>query len=216
MKRTLWLVVTLVLGASAVVACSDDTTENVAVASGVLGSRCSCDSDCDSYGDWATACYKGICMVQPQGDCSSPQACPEGTVCVDLPSGDETFPVCALSCDDPDLTCHGQCDPSGACLPGPEDNCFLGCCTAADPPFGGVEDPYPDETWDPPTCGAEPGATYPCPPYGSRPSRVIPNLAFMPANAEARAVAGSDGIFTMSDVYQAKPKLVILFGSAKW
>ncbi len=208
LPMTLWL---LLLGG----ACSDDQEQGLVVSSGVLGSKCTCDSDCAPYGNWATTCFKGICMVQPEGDCGGAGVCPEGTVCVNLAHGDNTFPVCALACEG-ELACHGQCDADGACVPGPGDNCLMGCCTAADPPFGSMEDPYPDEEWDAPTCGLGPGADYPCPPYGKRSGRTIPNLAFMAANDEAVAVAGPDGVLSFSDVFHARPKLIIVFGSAKW
>jgi len=214
MKRIVVPSILAAVGLFGLVQCSDDSNKATAVTGGSLGGVCSCDSDCGNYGNWATMCVKGICMVQPTGDCSDAQACPASTTCVALQHDSQTIPVCALPCNDPDLACLGTCDAQGLCMPGDQDSCLMGCCSVADPPGSPAEDPgYPNNQWDPPVCGPD---TYPCPPYGVRRGRVMENEVFLPANQEAIGVAGNDGLFTLQDVFARKPKLIMIFAGAGW
>jgi thiol-disulfide isomerase/thioredoxin len=61
------------------------------------------------------------------------------------------------------------------------------------------------------------GEDYPCGPYGTGPCEVIRDIAFVPANDAARALAGEDGLLRLSDVYADDSNVgLLLFGTAGW
>lgn len=59
--------------------------------------------------------------------------------------------------------------------------------------------------------------TYPCGPYGHSACEVMEDLSFVPANAAAEALAGDDGIVSLSDIYSDETVAgLLLFGTAGW
>ncbi len=61
------------------------------------------------------------------------------------------------------------------------------------------------------------GAAYPCGPYGNTRCDVIRDLSFIPANDAATAMAGDDGLLSLSDI-AADPTVtgIMLYGTAVW
>jgi hypothetical protein len=65
-----------------------------------------------------------------------------------------------------------------------------------------------------PTCTGE---DYPCGPYGNGHCEVIADHGFVPVNAYAEDLAGSGGIFDLSDIYADESIVgILLFGTAGW
>lgn len=61
------------------------------------------------------------------------------------------------------------------------------------------------------------GEDYPCGPYGNGHCEVIADHGFVPANDYAEDLAGSDGIFDLSDIYADESIVgILLFGTAGW
>lgn len=61
------------------------------------------------------------------------------------------------------------------------------------------------------------GEDYPCGPYGNGHCEVIADHGFVPVNAYAEDLAGSDGIFDLSDIFADESIVgILLFGTAGW
>lgn len=74
-----------------------------------------------------------------------------------------------------------------------------------------VEYPQPDEVE---SCT---GDVYPCGPYGNTRCDIIADHAFVAANDQATALAGDDGILSLSDIYADESVVgILLFGTAGW
>jgi thiol-disulfide isomerase/thioredoxin len=58
---------------------------------------------------------------------------------------------------------------------------------------------------------------YPCAPFGSTSCSVIADEGFVPANTYAEALAGDDGVLSLSDIFADKSVVgILLFGTAGW
>jgi thiol-disulfide isomerase/thioredoxin len=194
--------------------CSDDSGSPNPISGGDPGGACACDSDCAQYGNWNAFCFKGVCMLEPNDDCSAQNACPANCGCIELTHEEEIISACTLRCDDPEKKCLGTCDADNLCVPAAGDNCLMGCCTVAEPPIEQPDPPeYPEQEWEEPTCGAD---IYPCPPYGTRRNRIMADIGFLPANDAAETLAGSDGVLSMKDFYAAEADVIFIFVSADW
>lgn len=100
------------------------------------GSACSCDAQCQGSGANAGLCVQGICMTRATGTCASAGSsgeCSAGSRCwaLDGVTGGICWPDCAA------VTCAGECDSDGSCIPTAASTCDATCsevCTADTPP----------------------------------------------------------------------------------
>ena len=88
-----------------------------------LGGTCSCDEDCEDYGEDAKGiCMNGLCVMVIDGGCEFEEIhldsrCPDYAQCWGI-EGDNAHSYCWLDCEIAGAgNCKGTCDSSDSCMP---------------------------------------------------------------------------------------------------